>query len=57
MHAGVFISTPKGVLLCKINAPTGANSFLQELTPTEKEGKNENGAVPLPERVPIHLYQ
>ena len=57
MHAGFFIATPKGGLLWKINAPTGANSFLQELTPTEKEGKNENGAVPLPERVPIHLYQ
>ena len=24
-------------------APIGANSFLKEVTPIEKEGKNENG--------------
>ena len=36
-------------------APTGANSFLSELTPIQKGGKNENGRVDSPESVPIHL--
>ena len=34
-------------------APTEANSFLEDLTPTKKESKNER--VASPERVPISL--
>ena len=33
----------------------GANSFLSELTPIQKGGKNENGIVGSPGSVPIHL--
>ena len=33
----------------------GANSFLSELTQTEKEGKYENNRVVSPESIPVHL--
>ena len=36
-------------------SPRGANSFLSELTPTQKGGKNESERVASPENVPIHL--
>ena len=36
-------------------APMGANSFLQELTPSEMGGKNENYRVVSPKSVLIHV--
>ena len=36
-------------------ASLGANSFIQELTPIEKEDKNENGGVASPVSISIHL--
>ena len=35
--------------------PLGANSYLYEMTPIQKEGKNENDRVASPESVPITL--
>ena len=35
----------------------GANSFLEELTPMEKGGQNENGRVASPKCVAIYLKQ
>ena len=36
-------------------APVGANSFVEELTPFEKGGRNKNGRIASPESVPIYL--
>ena len=38
-------------------APTGANSFLPELIPIEKGGKNENNRVASPEHANIKTGQ
>ena len=38
-------------------AHAGANSFLLEMTTSEKGGKNENGRVAVPESVPIFLKE
>ena len=43
------------LVLPKIAAPRGANSFLSELTPIQEGGKNENGSDVSPFSVPIHL--
>ena len=42
------------LLMVRIS-PSGANSFLPELTSIQKGDKNKNGRVASPESVPIHL--
>ena len=49
LHKGIYSGR-------KESAPTGADSFLQELIPIKEGSKNENGRVAFPESVLIHLY-
>ena len=44
-----------GILLMERICSLGANSFLYELTPIEKIGRNKSGRVASPESVPFYL--
>ena len=40
----------------EIIVPIGAHSYLQDLTPIKKKGKNDTSRVASPETVTVHLY-